>query len=709
MGQWFSAFRCQDEPEMKTEDSRARLYTPSELNVAAEFSIVMLDCDDKGTLCVHIPGLGPFFPIGTNSSFTLANLRGLLNDQVGRYYLPVKFRFGYVKTFKDQTIHVHIPNGQEKLMVISSLFPEPNPVQNLPHGVQLQDAGVSTIKGNIRVMMADFSFASLEEIGRGGQAVVRLFNNRACIKTIPKDNTFVAKNVWQEIKIHKKLAAHDLAPELFAVYEDDSPQVVDLEYGVHLVMERGRCDLHTLLVEEEKLNEFQIASLFVHILDLIKRVHVAGIMIGDVKPENFLLMLPSWDLERANRVNIAGDKWDISRWPCTIEDINIIWKLVVIDFGLSAFADKNSRFSRVRGTPGYCAPEVLCRNYSRNSDNWSAGIMLYSFITGECPFKARTLQTSIGRTFFLDTSELVNRAEFRTLKKEAKTLILGLLEKNPQTRMSLSRAINVSKQWLKRLSTTNYKGPSSNPIRVNSKDSAGPIILVDEPFSSSWDSSESNFHSTYVQPRRCSQLDDEYIPEVPAVRHVNWDLSSTEDSGSGIYRPHVIANESDLKQPPTLDPIKTTKDVFLSYNWGKDGSNCSKVTKINDALKMKGFATWFDSQGDMQGLLDSAMAEGIAASKVVLVFLTSEYIRKCRVPDDNCAKEFRFAMLRHGVLRTIPVVMEKPLLDQKKWTGTVGLNLGNSLYVDATNMTQKFDDFISELSKRISSCSLKIK
>eukprot|EP00899_Mesostigma_viride_P029673 jgi/Mesvir1/9891/Mv01134-RA.1 len=98
---------------------------------------------------------------------------------------------------------------------------------------------------------------------------------------------------------------------------------------------------------------------------------------------------------------------------------------------------------------------------------------------------------------------------------------------------------------------------------------------------------------------------------------------------------------------------------------------------------MLGFTTWFDEE-KMDGRVEKQMADGIRGSKVVLVFVTGRYMEKVEDEDENCAKEFGFAV-RKGLKYIVPIVMEDALLDPKKWMdGVVTLNLGTKLFVPMT-------------------------
>jgi|EP01044_Picomonas_judraskeda_P006852 hypothetical protein len=65
------------------------------------------------------------------------------------------------------------------------------------------------------------------------------------------------------------------------------------------------------------------------------------------------------------------------------------------------------------------------------------------------------------------------------------------------------------------------------------------------------------------------------------------------------------------------------------------------------------------------------------ASSVFVVFITSEYIRKCADcgAEDNCHAEFSYAVQRKGVQKVVAVVMEPGLKDTTKWRGPIGLRL----------------------------------
>lgn len=157
--------------------------------------------------------------------------------------------------------------------------------------------------------------------------------------------------------------------------------------------------------------------------------------------------------------------------------------------------------------------------------------------------------------------------------------------------------------------------------------------------------------------------------------------------------------------------IEPRTDVFLFHNWGEDESgrdNHQRVTIINKELKVRGYKTWFDEE-KISGNIDKKMAQGIAQTEGVVVFLTRKYQEKVNYNNagDNCQKEFTYASRKKTKSRMVAVVMEKCMRDISTWSGLIDFYLGGEMYVDMsgdfenkTYLSQRMEVLVKELQSK---------
>lgn len=171
------------------------------------------------------------------------------------------------------------------------------------------------------------------------------------------------------------------------------------------------------------------------------------------------------------------------------------------------------------------------------------------------------------------------------------------------------------------------------------------------------------------------------------------DNSTSSDCSSYSYKkrentvlPTIFPNSIKVEniRPVSSSTSSTIQtDCFLSHNWGKNKNNHEGVKMVNEALKRRGWKTWFD-ENKIDGNIRYKMAEGIDNTKCVVVFITKEYREKVNGLDmtDNCKYEFTYAMNQLGSQNMIPIIMESEMKDTKKWKGELGAALGSMLYID---------------------------
>jgi serine/threonine protein kinase len=183
-------------------------------------------------------------------------------------------------------------------------------------------------------------------------------------------------------------------------------------------------DLLTYVRRRGCLSEDVVRDLFKQAVSAVHYCHRKGIIHRDIKLDNFLL-------------DISGD--------------TPIVKLC--DFGVSKVIQEGDVMFEQCGTPAYIAPEILigCRQGSNgytgfSPDVWSLGVCLYALLFGTVPFKASNIE-ELHRMIVNGTFSLKKRQRVEKLSPSLKSLMRGLLEVNPQKRLTLDQVRSHS--WFK--------------------------------------------------------------------------------------------------------------------------------------------------------------------------------------------------------------------------------------------------------------------
>jgi len=197
-------------------------------------------------------------------------------------------------------------------------------------------------------------------LGRGGMGVVyegvdpRL-NRRVAIKTVLKSNLDqdMAKEYSARFVREAQIAARLSHPHIVQIH--DFGEEGDIAY---LVMEfiKGR-ELRIFFDANERFELKETVRIMGELCDALDFAHQAGIIHRDVKPANVML-------DSRARVKLA-------------------------DFGVARIQDASLSHVTVSmvGTPAYMSPEQISGgSVDKRTDVFSAGIILYQFLTGEMPF-----------------------------------------------------------------------------------------------------------------------------------------------------------------------------------------------------------------------------------------------------------------------------------------------------------------------------------
>ena len=250
------------------------------------------------------------------------------------------------------------------------------------------------------------------ELGAGTYATVYQATEKTtgddhAVKAIEKEraDTPMLKN---EIAILMKIAGSPECMDLKGVFEDSrflwlaSSRYTGGELFDAIVSRIDRGELYT---------EVHAATVTRQVLEALAHCHLNGVIHRDIKPENILL---------------KGDA----------ESMDV----VLVDFGIAKeFRVRGTRQTECIGSYAFMAPEVAKSNYDERADAWSVGVVLYIMLCGEMPFSGATddemlASVSVGRY-------VMDQPVWSTISDECKAVVTGLMERDPQKRLTVEAAL----------------------------------------------------------------------------------------------------------------------------------------------------------------------------------------------------------------------------------------------------------------------------
>lgn len=248
-----------------------------------------------------------------------------------------------------------------------------------------------------------------KRLGKGKFGVV----NQICLNK-DKDKKYAVKSIKIEsIMSELKLIEN----ELDILRQVDHPNIIkyyetynDGDY-LHIVTELCTGgELFERIACKGKFTESVAAKIMEKILTAISFLHNLGICHRDIKPENFMFSSSEPDAE-----------------------------IKIIDFGLSTKFISEKCMKDIVGTPFYVAPEVLEGVYTNACDIWSLGVVLYTMLNGRPPFTGTSSEVlskvSKAAVFFPERN-------WRGVSTEAKDIILKMLERNPEKRLTAKQCLD---------------------------------------------------------------------------------------------------------------------------------------------------------------------------------------------------------------------------------------------------------------------------
>ena len=305
---------------------------------------------------------------------------------------------------------------------------------------------ISTASTTKKTSLEDFTIIKL--LGKGSYAKVVLSEHNLngkfyALKMINK-NMLNSLDKQHEAHIEKQCLAelrHHNILKLNKTFQDKKNLYFALEYC-------SNKDLGCLLNKLGKL-DYNLSQYFAsQILVALSYMHKAGIYHRDLKPENIgidkYFQLKLFDFATSIKINKYFDKKTMRFIDLNENEKNYIKEKIEkneIKEDNIIKLDKYNILLLERlfvGTLEYVSPEVLENKYDiigPSVDIWSFGVILYTFLFGKNPFKAKTQQETMDNIKNVKYSFDEIKDDKNKNYKEAKDLLSKILIKDPAKRL----------------------------------------------------------------------------------------------------------------------------------------------------------------------------------------------------------------------------------------------------------------------------------
>ena len=244
--------------------------------------------------------------------------------------------------------------------------------------------------------------------------------------------------------------------EINILIKTDHPNIIKLyeifesQRSLYLVMEECKGgEVFDRIIEhiqsKKMYSEKDAANMFQQVMSSIKYCHNNGICHRDLKPENLLYL--NAGTEKDNPIK-------------------------VIDFGLSQIFINRKLKTKV-GTAYYVAPEILNGEYTEKCDIWSAGVILYIFLSGDPPFNGASdsaIYSKIAQMKFSFPDK-----KWKNVSNEAKDLINHMLAPE-KDRYDAEQVL--AHPWFKNASNTPLVDLNFDPMFFSDYVSGCPIKKI---------------------------------------------------------------------------------------------------------------------------------------------------------------------------------------------------------------------------------------
>lgn len=319
----------------------------------------------------------------------------------------------------------------------------------LKDGVETKIWHTALVRAATQRTVSLHDFELMAQVGKGASGRVflvrdRMNGERLALKVIEKTSVYENDDAYR----------HALDERLVLEMACDHPFILNLRYAfqtqsrLYLVTEYcDGGDLFDYLKKRGKpFREVEGRRIAGEILLALEHIHTLGVVYRDLKLENVLLDLQghvriadfglSKLLGKRRHVGVIGaNQQQQSHHAHQMQHHHEQLKAGNGSDGLRLGPSPQKPVNLTKtfcGTREYVAPEMLSGNeYGQSVDLWAFGILLYEILCGRTPFYSRNREEVY--------SKIENGAlRFpRNLSQDVVSLIRGLLDRNPNTRLGL--------------------------------------------------------------------------------------------------------------------------------------------------------------------------------------------------------------------------------------------------------------------------------